>query len=521
MSTDIAASWPRIPLTHLDPMVVNDYISRANTWGEHSLAGPASWIQFSKDLYDELANKKLLQDEPTLPPSTQVTEELLRFLDGIQANILTPHGRNHGRLLFFRFLITDPVAIRSYLKQINSDILTSALVQYQQARHNPEYPKLPIVSLALTHDGVCAAGCALPYEQDVAFKVGMYRRRHRIGDKTDWPEEKLREGHPYGPIHGAWLVANSNLDALNKTIAEIEARADNRMVVVHRQEGVILRNRDDKAVEPFGFRDGVSMPEFFVPRRLRQGIVNMPLDQVLLSHREKEAGSSFLVYRKLKQDVAEFRALEQKLADLARAKGLDPLDAGRFLIGRTRDGRPMQPTRPQLTVEPINNFDYRSDPQASRCPFHAHIRKANPRSLIDDVEPEQDTVSAVQMVRRGLIYGTEGKLRFDPRDPIPADTGLLFMGYMADISKFELMHSRWFGQSEAPESNIDNAPDPILYGGPDARTTWEWPGLGDVSLDLKRLVTPQSGAYLFVPSRRWLLDPPLASAAEVLAESKA
>jgi deferrochelatase/peroxidase EfeB len=237
---------------------------------------------------------------------------------------------------------------------------------------------------------------------------------------------------------------------------------------------------------------------------------NLPLERVLLDTQDAERGSSFLVYRKLRQDVGAFREFEQKLAEAAANAGMDRFEAGRLLVGRTRDGLPLAALDRGMQSPAgldLNAFDFAADTSDQRCPFHAHTRKANPRSLVGRTGRANDIEVATQIVRRGVVYNSDGRTTYDPSDPPPADTGLLFMAYMADIySQFEVMQANWFSQP-VTRSGQATQRDPLLYGGAHC-PVWEW---GDLSVPLPRLVTPLGGAYLFVPSRAWLRDPPLAA----------
>ena len=58
------------------------------------------------------------------------------------------------------------------------------------------------------------------------------------------------------------------------------------------------------------------------------------------------------------------------------------------MVGRTRDGEPLAPLAhdwiegvgPSLEDVAANHFTYAGDPHGERCPFGAHVRRANPRT---------------------------------------------------------------------------------------------------------------------------------------------
>ena len=137
-------------------------------------------------------------------------------------------------------------------------------------------------------------------------------------------------------------------------------------------------------IEHFGYVDGRSIPAF-----LREDIdketsrdhwdPSAPLSLVLtpdpMADEEDSFGSCF-VFRKLEQNVSGFSAGVQALA---ATLGIAPELAGAYVVGRFKDGTPVT-RRATPGLEDINDFDYQAtDRQANRCPFHAHIRKADPR----------------------------------------------------------------------------------------------------------------------------------------------
>lgn len=499
-----SAPLPQIPFK-LDPAAVDRFLDGGTSDRSGGVASGPGWPGWSS--FKEKFFLPFVRRHP-LPGSRRVTAEVESFLHGIQGNILTPHGRAHSVLLFFRFN-GAPAEMRMFLAEADNHV-TSALRQYQQARHRSENPNQPFVSIALTKDGVLAAGCRLPPEQGVSFSTGMFKRRARLGD-GDWDEAEWNDERPEAAIHGAWLLASAQIHLLEKLEAEIRALGGGRVAVVVRQPGVILRNSEGNAVEPFGFRDGVSMPEFFQHGKAAAGLVNLPLNQVLLDTTGIERGGSFLVYRKLRQHVDRFRDFERTLAAAARQRGVDPVDVGRLLVGRRRNGMPLAELDPVAPGQPgldLNRFDYGKDAAGARCPFHAHIRKANPRSLLKKVDQPDDHELGVQIVRRGLVFGTGGRTLFNPAAPTPKDTGLLFIAYMADIAEqFEFMQANWLSHAESPADPL-NHPDPLLYGGKSNTPFWEWSGLPGVKLELTKFVQTLGGAYLFVPPRAWLRNPP-------------
>lgn len=422
------------------------------------------------------------------------------FLHSIQGNILNHHGRDHSALLFFRHGGTAADR-RNYIKAAG-EWVTSALTQWLQARDKYRAPTEDFIGFALTKDGIQKAGCRMP--ADKAFAEGMFDRKGKLLDK-EWEETTLA-GNDL--IHGVWILGNAKRDLLEALVQRI-ADLDAQVKIVAREDGVVLRNRQGDAVEPFGYRDGVSMPEFFEEDGgPNDGLVNLPLDNVLINDNAEEYGGSYLVFRKLRQDVEGFRQFERDLAVLLENANLDPIDAGRFIVGRNRGGVPLAPLNARaLTTKrlDLNDFNFTEDPKGSRCPFHAHIRKAHPRSLMGKLDRKHDSDVQTQFVRRGVVFGRAGETVLDPLAPVPSDTGLLFLAYMSDIrEQFEFMQSTWMSHHENP-GTPPSQPDPLLYGGRENMPEWRWQ---QFTLKLKELVATAGGAYFFAPPIRWLKTPP-------------
>src|SRR5207245_2469018 len=100
-----------------------------------------------------------------------------------------------------------------------------------------------------------------------------------------------------------------------------------------------------------------------------------------------------------KQDVANFNAGVKELATRLAA---DEALTGALVVGRFKDGSPVT-LRPWDGLGPVNNFEYLAhDRVGNRCPFHAHIRKANQRGG----EPVPGLGSGAQPSNRA------------PRDPV-------------------------------------------------------------------------------------------------------
>src|SRR5205807_52845 len=97
------------------------------------------------------------------------------------------------------------------------------------------------------------------------------------------------------------------------------------------------------------------------------------------------SAGSYFVFRKLEENVRGFNAAEDDLGkalfgDTAKQDLLDR--AGAMVIGRFEDGTPLVLSKDGLAKTPPNDFNFDGDVDGAKCPFHAHIRKVNPRGDI-------------------------------------------------------------------------------------------------------------------------------------------
>jgi deferrochelatase/peroxidase EfeB len=144
-----------------------------------------------------------------------------------------------------------------------------------------------------------------------------------------------------------------------------------------------------------------------------------------------------------------------------------------------------------------NDFLYGvEDPQATRCPFGAHIRRANPRDSLMPGSMEQVSISnRHRLLRVGRLYQPA-----DGRDP-----GLLFMCLNGDIERqFEFIQQTWL--TSPAFHGLVGEQDPLTSDGRDGATGFIVPTHdGPVRLKpLKRFVRTLGGGYFFLPSRSLL-----------------
>jgi Dyp-type peroxidase family len=156
------------------------------------------------------------------------------------------------------------------------------------------------------------------------------------------------------------------------------------------------------------------------------------------------------------------------------------------MMGRTRDGRAL--AAPELG----NDFDYSGDPGGAKCPFGAHVRRANPRD-----EGEH------RLLRRGIPFGPTFE-----QGPANAERGLYFIAFNASIeNQFEFMQRFYMnGDSDGMRAtgNVNDGRDPVgASGAAKRRMAIEGDGAARspvLLLDIPAFVTCRGGQYYLMPS---------------------
>jgi Dyp-type peroxidase family len=290
------------------------------------------------------------------------------------------------------------------------------------------------------------------------------------------------------------LLACDDLQELNNKVGEAK-KAIAAFGKVLQVETAKTHRRGKFAVEHFGFADGISQPKFF------KGDTDQEAPKIVLEE-DRLAGTpdafgSYMVYRKLEQNVKGFLEDEARLADTLRHSGPDRERAGAMIVGRFRDGTPLTKSGTPGTVpeEELNDFDYTEGEgdDGSRCPMHAHVRKVRPRGRVH--YPRE------RMVRRGVTYGP-----YDPTkqksEPPEKGSGLLFLSFQRNIeSQFGRVQSEWANAVHAPEEHAGQDP----MGGQGwviARQSWPWEWGKQACLNYRfgKYMKLLGGEFFFAPS---------------------
>lgn len=368
--------------------------------------------------------------------------KFLPILSDLQAHILKHHGRTYAKHLFLRFTGND-FAIRTWLKNDLSPLLTSAEKQLKdvEAYHKSKlYDSGSIITCSLSHSGYTKIRMSdknMP--KSPAFVEGMRSRKTLLNDNDAEWDSGLK-----GDIDALILIADAYEERLISAAESIKQSIKNFVDVVHEQSGKILK-KGNTAIEHFGYADGISQPLFLKSDIDKQNDTSIwndaaTLDTLLVQDKggkDSNSYGSYLVFRKLEQNVKAFKEAEAQLRDMVKDGEGKPKEelAGAMLIGRFEDGsETLHHCEGQIKSQKdyiSNNFDYKNDEKGLKCPFHSHIRLTNPRADISIENAQKQRIT-----RRGIPYNDVNRDEIYLENDLPTEgVGLLFMCYQSDIEK--------------------------------------------------------------------------------------
>ncbi len=466
------------------------------------------------------------------------TPDEQRMLQALQGNILKGHGRKFTANIFFKLDPAKPLESKRLLRELANHHLTNAHRQLQDTEKLQTTGEggAPFAHLALSAKGYVALGMAAAAPTDADFQAGM-KAASSLAALNDPPTAQW-EAPFQQDLHGVLLAADeteSKTAAWARTLEELIVDAG--ATVVHVQHGKALLNAAGVGIENFGYVDGRSQPlllqEDIDEESLKAGRVRWDPGFTLAAALVDDPGTadansfgSFFVFRKLEQDVRGFKKREHQVADILGLTGEDRELAGAMIVGRFEDGTPVTLSRQARGEAPPNDFDYTGD-AGTRCPFHAHIRKSNPRGS-GGAEPEPAERGHL-MPRRGIPY-EDAKRAFHPDEVPEAETlaeftakvapllptggvGLLFMAYNSLIAKqFKFTQQTWVNNSGFPLPGTHGI-DPVIGQGPATPShqklpkEWDNPAAGNANnVSFSGFVKMKGGEYFFSPSLTFLKD---------------
>jgi Dyp-type peroxidase family len=424
---------------------------------------------------------------------------------------------------------------------------------------------------------------------DPVFAGGMPAAVGRLGD----PNDAAIRGHVSTWLFGGTgqvpdvvmiVAADRDVDLVSRVEEERSLFEQAGLRVIHIDEGRDLgrartSSRCPSGREHFGFKDGVSQPgvrgrisekpddflnprltgvgvngtmEFAFPRRplvcAGEFVLGYPRQSVADGRKASDAwplglpsngqrtmgpawarNGSFMVYRRLNQDVPAFnRFLQEGVEALKGKPAFSKITTdlfGAMVVGRWRSGAPLlravmnDNESLASTVGSNNDFDFAveadpkdgfapslGDPTGKICPAAAHIRKVNPRLLPTDQGAPVATL-ARRILRRGIPFGEPLPIGTEA-DPANGERGLLFICYQASIrDQFEFLQSSWANEDAKPTAQLTGrAGNDLVIGqglgarrerymdlGPTPDRVYASPGV--------EWVYPTAGGYFFSPSR--------------------
>ncbi|HAX74317.1 MAG TPA: hypothetical protein DCY88_00390 [Cyanobacteria bacterium UBA11372] len=511
-------------------------------------------------------------------------------LQDLQGNILQGHGRNNSVHIFLTFPnpqndLDKIKALKKSLAQLSQDI-TSAKKQLDDAdawrkegRDGGVFVHFSLSSSGYAKLGFPIAkqpkGAHLPIpnpgkppeprqrpdvknntlNNDYAdvFQDGMKTRQYALLDPpvSTWEPEYQKE------IDALVIIAAKDPADVSKKQAEITDKLKKVATISHVEPGIVLRQNfpttgPGQVVEHFGFADGIADPLFlkkYVDReegKIAKDLFSARLNLVLIQDpfgTKNVSFGSFLVFRKLEQNVRGFKKAE---AALSQKLGLSPQQAGAMAVGRFEDGTPLVVSEKDGGKN-LNNFDYSEDKPGLKCPFQAHTRKTNPRlesvkkgGLFAKTKEEE---LGHRIARRAVSFGSSSSFgSFNDSssnlDNLPTGgVGLLFMCYQSDIwEQFEFIQRFWSNHPRFLEPDITNTAllkdsknydrtgldavsgqsqpnqsDPLIDEVPKPAHNWlkerDQPTV-KIDVNFANFVTLKGGEYFFSPSISFLKNLP-------------
>jgi Dyp-type peroxidase family len=477
-----------------------------------------------------------------LPEGSEADDDL----EKIQGNIINGHGRHHTCHIMLK-MIGDPQVVKRWIARFAADHVTSARAARRQsvAWRAREGTGEPFAMFLLSAHGYrylgftdaklpAPGGPFMQPDHEQYFRLGMKKQGDVVGDArkyNDLPSDTWEPAYQQD-IDAMVLLANADPNLLKRSKEEVLGLISGVFEKITIEHGDAIEKDFpnphgageepvSKVIEHFGFQDGVSQP-IMMEEKLKKELAERggshwdpaaSLSLVLVPEPDfTDRFGSFMVFRKLEQNV---KAFSEALARLASESGFSLEDGGAMAVGRYQDGRPAIPTS---TIDPKadpNDFHFDQDPAGGKCPFHAHIRKTNPRGDLPRRAAEQGVVDperlrrlgegerAMRIARRGITYDE----RRDPEDSSPEEgVGLLFMCFQANLEQFVI-------QQEGSDSNSFVRPgtgfDAVIgqhNGQGDVPIKQTWPSNGAFKFKMVDFVRMRGGEYFFAPSMTFLKE---------------
>jgi Dyp-type peroxidase family len=528
---------------------------------------------------------------PATPQTSTASDEPPLRVDQVQGNILAGFLKDNQTLIFLN--IVDTTKFKKWLKAVVPFISTTDEVLkfnrlFKQLRTRQGVETRTIMAtwlnIAFSAPGLTKLRGDVDKISDEAFKLGLAKRSHLLNDppRGEGSPSTWVIGGDHNEPDAVLILASDSAEELTAAVTNWQSAIFFGMHVkdqvfpsgaqiIFEQRGATLPD-PLRGHEHFGFLDGVSQPgirgtvgdskELLIPKqnpaddgqgkpgqdRLWPGefVFGYPAQDPKDSSAKGEVRSggpawmnngSFLVFRRLRQDVGGFHEFLREQGDLLN---LGPELFGAKCVGRWASGAPIerapQDDNPKMSRDDCANnaFDFqkdttpknpplhstdqckdhfpqdlaKKDDQGLVCPFAGHIRKAYPR---DDVSlspagiahpPNEADTETHRLLRRGIPFGSP----FDPTIiPDDGNRGLLFLAYQTSIvNQFEFVIRNWVNEPDFKDKGAGH--DPILgqsdkNGNRERSFVLTLDGGEKQTVRLPRdFVIPTGGGYYFAPS---------------------
>lgn len=485
--------------------------------------------------------------------TTRLTDDALADIQGFVTS-------GYGHLALARYVLlhlNEPTHAQQYLARLLPRITTSAPWPVV----NGEKVKPPAaMNVAFTAAGLKAIG--LPERVRCTFApefldgIAAPGRAAILGDTEESAPDRWEFGGSIQPaIHVALIIHGASTADLDSEYGFHRALvATSGGAIAELPEAIQQGYRPASGREPFGFHDGIAQPsirglsgdgvptgEFIlgyenhyglippgpvVPEDVEGSAVLRPLGNPYHQSklvRDLGVNGSYVVYRKLQQDVAGFWQFTQRDAvrTTGRADAAHMIWLAARMMGRWPSGAPLAlaPERDEPRLHDRNDFLYDDDPDGFACPLGAHVRRTNPRAVLKPygVAESLSMSEAHRLLRRGRVFGPPLFDAAAPQDPAgstavaPIDLaddgvarGIHFLCVNASItSQFEFVQQTWCNNPRFGGLTVNKDPitgDNARSGGAASHMEIPRRPVAFRTAALPRFVTVRGGAYLFMPS---------------------
>lgn len=524
-------------------------------------------------------------------------------LCNIQGNILGGFNKDFQSFLFLRF--ADKPSARRWVGSIAGEVASATelakfdgLFKHLNDRRGGELGVLKAtwMNIAFTHKGIAFLGAKEADKFPQEFVQGM---KARAGQNQDTGDSAPAKWIPplQNEIHALMIVASDSQEDLGEHVMRyIHNMGVHGVQLAYLQEGAV--RQDEPGHEHFGFRDGVSQPgirhldshvgsltggdgranpihgnpgqdrlhagEFVlgyptqklekkdcgVKGEVKPNPDEGPISPMHVAGNETApswgTNGSYLVFRRLAQDVGGFHAMLAQLAKDGKFDTDDPAIVGAKLVGRYKSGAPLELTKDEVellgkTFDPTkgdpskavadalgvtpktkapqgdlaedrrlnNHFEYGED-QGAIVPRAAHIRKVYPRDENRTDKPksgDENDSQTHRIIRRGIPFGTSFRPGLGsaghggkPGVEEPGDRGLLFICYQSSLKRqFEFVQQKWVHNEDFPLKG--DGEDPIIAQTPDGNFVLQGgDGLEKSHAQVMHFVKMTGGEYFFQPA---------------------